>query len=39
MAEVTALELEAIVRLLVWLVFGRRISATLLPHPRSAHDR
>lgn len=39
MTAVTALELEAIMGLLVWLVFGRTISATLLPRPRSTHDR
>lgn len=39
MTAVRALELEAIAGLVVWLVFGRRISATLLPQPRSTHDR
>ena len=39
MTAVTALELEAILGLLVWLVFGRRISATVLPEARPTHDR
>lgn len=39
MTAVTALQLEAVMALLVWLVFGRRISVPLLPRPQSTHDR
>lgn len=39
MTAVTALELEAIVGLPVWLVLWRRTGTTLLPRPRSTHDR